>query len=160
MKNVRLLFNRFEEVPVYVMFIHEYTVPEEWTGRALKRDIQEETFYSEKDLINRIAELQLLWHVEDFDRFDGDKKNEINYIFRMVSEWKDVKRMYKNVGEILGRYRKENKVTQKKMSEIAGVTTNHISKIERKLCIPNAGILLTYIKEFDIPIEEVLENEW
>ena len=64
-----------------------------------------------------------------------------------------------NVGEILGRYRRQNKVTQKQMSQIAGVSMNHISKIERNLCNPNSGILLTYIKEFNIPVEEILNYE-
>ena len=63
--------------------------------------------------------------------------------------------VYRDIGKRLKFYRKLRHITQKDMADKAGVTMNHLSKIERCICTPNANILLTYIKELDIPVEEL-----
>ena len=77
---------KFKESPVYVIFIHDYTVPDIGTGRALKRDITEEIFNNENELEDKITKMCLMWHVNQVDQFEGVEGNEINYVFRLESD--------------------------------------------------------------------------
>lgn len=55
--------------------------------------------------------------------------------------------------EVLQYYRKKAKITQKQMAEMTGYAKNHISAVERGLYKPNGRLLLTYIKECNIPLD-------
>lgn len=64
--------------------------------------------------------------------------------------------MYKNVGGTLKKYRKQNHGKQREIAEIAGVTLNHISRVETDKSVPSAKILLEYVKTYNIPLEEII----
>lgn len=56
-------------------------------------------------------------------------------------------------GQVLKKYRRQAKITQKDMAEKCGVSKNHLSCIERGLYNCNASILLHYIKICKIPVD-------
>lgn len=59
---------------------------------------------------------------------------------------------------ILKYYRRKAKISQKVMSELTGLSKNYISAVERGLHKPSSRMLLTYIKEFNIPLETFFEE--
>jgi transcriptional regulator with XRE-family HTH domain len=57
-------------------------------------------------------------------------------------------------GSNLKRYRKEKKLSQEQLSENAGISTKHLSKIERGLTFVSADLLEKLSENLDIPIAQ------
>lgn len=63
-------------------------------------------------------------------------------------------KLKKDIGALLKYYRKEAGYTQQDMSEITGLSKNHLSAVERGLYKLNMCTLLVYIKICHIPLDE------
>ena len=64
---------------------------------------------------------------------------------------------YKNIGPLCREARIKNNKSQSYMAKIYNCTTANISEFERGNT-HSLGLLLTYIKEFDISIKELLDH--
>ena len=60
------------------------------------------------------------------------------------------------IGEFILKYRKEHRLTQGEFGELLGVSTQAISKWERKLCYPDIFLLPDISKLIDVSVDELL----
>lgn len=69
-----------------------------------------------------------------------------------------MKKLKKDIGSILQKYRVEAGYSQGDMQNITGITRNHLSAVERGLFKLNMRTLLTYIDVCHIPVSEFFEK--
>lgn len=69
-----------------------------------------------------------------------------------------MKTLKEHIGRVLQEYRVERGLTQADMSEITGISKNHLSAVERGIYKLNMITLLTYIDICHIPISEFFEK--
>ncbi|HJB26560.1 MAG TPA: helix-turn-helix domain-containing protein [Firmicutes bacterium] len=70
-------------------------------------------------------------------------------------------KFYKNYVEIglnILRYRKERGLTQMQLAELAGLSRNHIQKVETAAAVPSLSALMQIAKALDIPVSRLLEH--
>lgn len=69
---------------IYVMFVIEYTVPHEWTGREQRRLVKENFFGSKRELKEYLRkQFETQEGFEYYERYKG-KGTELTYIYRVV----------------------------------------------------------------------------
>ena len=60
------------------------------------------------------------------------------------------------LGSRLQKFRKEAEVTQKEMAEYCGITTNHLSKIEKGVYRCGAYVLIDYAKRLNLSLDTLV----
>ena len=60
------------------------------------------------------------------------------------------------LGEALRLIRVFNDLKQNELSKRLGVSTSHISEIEKGVKVPSLDLLQKYSSEFDIPVSEIM----
>lgn len=63
------------------------------------------------------------------------------------------------IGKFIGEQRKVHNLTQSELSEKLGITDRAISKWERGICLPDAGLMLDLCKILEISVNELLTGE-
>ena len=63
------------------------------------------------------------------------------------------------IGKFIGEQRKMHNLTQSELSEKLGITDRAISKWERGICLPDAGLMLDLCKILEISVNELLTGE-
>ena len=63
------------------------------------------------------------------------------------------------IGKFIQEKRKEKNMTQSELSEMFGISDRAISKWERGLCLPDAGIMQDLCKVLDISINDLFSGE-
>lgn len=63
------------------------------------------------------------------------------------------------IGKFIGEQRKVHNLTQGELSEKLGITDRAISKWERGICLPDAGLMLDLCKILEISVNELLTGE-
>ena len=63
------------------------------------------------------------------------------------------------IGKFIGEQRKVHNLTQSELSEKLGITDRAISKWERGICLPDAGLMLDLCKILEISVNELLSGE-
>ena len=63
------------------------------------------------------------------------------------------------IGKFIGEQRKIHNLTQSELSEQLGITDRAISKWERGICLPDAGLMLDLCKILEISVNELLTGE-
>ena len=63
------------------------------------------------------------------------------------------------IGKFIGEQRKMHNLTQSELSEKLGITDRAISKWERGICLPDAGLMLDLCKILEISVNELLSGE-
>ncbi|MDY3758792.1 MAG: helix-turn-helix transcriptional regulator, partial [Treponema sp.] len=63
------------------------------------------------------------------------------------------------IGKFIGEQRKMHNITQSELSEKLGITDRAISKWERGICLPDAGLMLDLCKILEISVNELLSGE-
>lgn len=63
------------------------------------------------------------------------------------------------IGKFIGEQRKVHNLTQSELSERLGITDRAISKWERGICLPDAGLMLDLCKILEISVNELLTGE-
>ena len=63
------------------------------------------------------------------------------------------------IGKFIGEQRKVHNLTQSELSEKLGITDRAISKWERGICLPGAGLMLDLCKILEISVNELLTGE-
>lgn len=63
------------------------------------------------------------------------------------------------IGKFIGEQRKVYNLTQSELSEKLGITDRAISKWERGICLPDAGLMLDLCKILEISVNELLTGE-
>ena len=64
----------------------------------------------------------------------------------------------KNVGSRIQKCRKAAGLTQRQLSDITGISENHISRVERGIHIPNFDIMVKIAKALDVSIDVFVED--
>ena len=63
------------------------------------------------------------------------------------------------IGKFIGEQRKIHNLTQSELSKKLGITDRAISKWERGICLPDAGLMLDLCKILEISVNELLSGE-
>ena len=63
------------------------------------------------------------------------------------------------IGKFISEQRKVHSLTQSELSEKLGITDRAISKWERGICLPDAGLMLDLCKILEISVNELLTGE-
>lgn len=63
------------------------------------------------------------------------------------------------IGKFIGEQRKLHNLTQSELSEKLGITDRAISKWERGICLPDAGLMLSLCSILEITVNELLTGE-
>ncbi|MBS7310823.1 MAG: helix-turn-helix transcriptional regulator [Treponema sp.] len=63
------------------------------------------------------------------------------------------------IGKFISEQRKVHNLTQSELSEKLGITDRAISKWERGICLPDAGLMLDLCKILEISVNELLTGE-
>ncbi|MCQ2966986.1 MAG: helix-turn-helix domain-containing protein [Alphaproteobacteria bacterium] len=63
------------------------------------------------------------------------------------------------IGKFIGEQRKVHNLTQSELSEKLGITDRAISKWERGICLPDAGLMLNLCSILEISVNELLTGE-
>ena len=63
------------------------------------------------------------------------------------------------IGKFIGEQRKMHNLTQSELSEKLGITDRAISKWERGICLPDAGLMLDLCKILEISVNELLTGK-
>ena len=63
------------------------------------------------------------------------------------------------IGKFIGEQRKVHNLTQSELSEKLGITDRAISKWERGICLPDAGLMLDLCKILEISVNELFTGE-
>ena len=63
------------------------------------------------------------------------------------------------IGKFIAELRKEKKLTQGKLAEMLGVSTNAVSKWERGICLMDMSLLRPLSEILDVSINEILYGE-
>ena len=63
------------------------------------------------------------------------------------------------IGQFIKKIREENKLTQKEMADVLGVTFQAVSKWENGKNVPDISILKEMSKMFNVDIDEILDGE-
>ncbi len=63
----------------------------------------------------------------------------------------------KNIQENIKKFRKEQNLTQEKLSELCGISTDYLSEIERGKKVPSLKRLISIVEALNVPISKFFE---
>lgn len=63
------------------------------------------------------------------------------------------------IGRFISERRKEENLTQNELAEKLGITDRAVSKWERGICLPDAGLMLDLCKILEVSVNELLTGE-
>lgn len=64
----------------------------------------------------------------------------------------------KNIGDRIQKCRRVAGLTQRQLSEMTGISQNHISRLERGIHIPHFDVIVKIAKALDISIDVLVED--